>query len=66
MTHYWSDIFSMYILGDRGQYLTWEGKYTLSIPLTTPPPQCLIGRAKLQCAAAVKYQFGFPWQTIDT
>ena len=47
----------MYILGDRGQYLTWEGKYTLSIPLTTPLPQCLIGRAKLQCAAAVKYQF---------
>ena len=29
------------------------GKYTLSIPLTTPLPQCLIGRAKLQCAAAV-------------
>ena len=26
------------------QYLTWEGKYTLSIPLTTPPPKCLIGR----------------------
>ena len=56
----------MYILGDWGQYLTWEGKYTPSIPLTTPLPQCLIGRAKLQCAAAVKYQFGFPWQTTYT
>ena len=58
MTHYWSDIFSMYILENSGQYLTWEGEYTLSIPLTTPLPQCSIGRAKLQCAAAVKYQLG--------
>ena len=56
----------MRILGDLGQYITWEGKYTLSIPLTTSLPQCSIGRAKLQCVAAVKYQFGFPWQTIDT
>ena len=66
MTQSWSDIFSMRILGDWGQYLTWEGKYTLSIPLTKPLPQCLIERAKLQFAAAVKHQFGFPWQTIDT
>ena len=29
------------------------GKYNLSIPLTTPSPQCLTGRAKLQWAAAV-------------
>ena len=65
LTQSWSDIFSTRFLGDLGLYLTWEGEYTLSIPLTTPLPECLIVRAKLESAAAVKYQFGLPWQTID-
>ena len=65
LTQSWSDIFSTHIVGDCGQYITWEGEYTPSMPLTTPLPNCLIGRAKLQCAAAVKHQFGLPWQTID-
>ena len=66
MTQSWSDIFFTRILGDCGQYVTWEGKYTLiSFPLTTPLPKCLIGQAQILRAAAVKQQFGLPWQTID-